>query len=60
MPNFQPAQDILEHTEKLFEDIPRNDSQAYIKYKSYIEKETETRDIKKVHITQLKNDQQGS
>ena len=37
-PDSETAQDILEQTEMIFQDVRRNAMQAYIKYKAYYDK----------------------
>ena len=37
-PDSEIAQDVLEQTEMIFQDVRRNDMQAYIKYKAYYDK----------------------
>ena len=37
-PDSEIAQDVLEQTEKIFQDVRRNTMQAYIKYKAYYNK----------------------
>ena len=39
-PNSEIAQDVLEQTEAIFQDVRRNSMQAYIKYKAYYDKKT--------------------
>ena len=34
-PDSQIAQDVLEHTKMIFQDVSKNEMQAYIKYKAY-------------------------
>ena len=38
LPNSEIAQDVLEQTEAIFQDVRRNSMQAYIKYKAYYDK----------------------
>ena len=39
-PDSQIAQDVLEQTEMVFQDVRKNAMQAYIKYKAYCDKKT--------------------
>ena len=62
-PNSQIAQDMLEQTETIFQDVRKNTMQAYIKYKAYYDKKANASKLKKadyVFILQPKADHQGS
>ena len=62
-PDSETAQDVLEQTEKFFQDVRRNTMQAYIKYKAYYDKKANASKLKQsdyVHILQPKADHQGS
>ena len=62
-PNSQIAQDVLEQTETIFQDVRKNTMQAYIKYKAYYDKKANASRLKKTDyafILQPKADHQGS
>ena len=62
-PDSKIAQDVLEQTEMIFQDVRRNAMQAYIKYKAYYDKKANASKLKKsdyVYILQPKADHQGS
>ena len=62
-PDLDFAQDVLEQTEAIFQDVRRISMQAYIKYKAYYDKKTNASKLKKsdyVYILQPKADHQGS
>ena len=62
-PDSEFAQDVLEQTEALFQDVRKNDMQAYIKYKAYYDKRASASKLKQsdyVYILQPKADHQGS
>ena len=62
-PNSEIAQDVLEQTEAIFQDVRRNSMQAYIKYKAYYDKKANASKLKQsdyVYILQPKADHQGS
>ena len=62
-PNSEIAQDVLEQTEAIFQDVRRNSMQAYIKYKAYYVKKASASKLKLsdyVYILQPKADHQGS
>ena len=62
-PNSEIAQDVLEQTEAIFQDVRRNAMQAYIKYKAYYDKKANASKLKQsdyVYILQPKADHQGS
>ena len=40
-PDSEIAQDVLEHTETIFQDVRRNAMQAYIKYKAYYDEKSQ-------------------
>ena len=57
------AQDVLEQSETIFQDVRRNAMQAYIKYKTYYDKKANATKLKQsvyVYILQPKADHQGS
>ena len=59
----QIAQEILEQTEMIYQDVRKNTMQAYIKYKAYYDKKANTSKLKEadyVYILQPKADHQGS
>ena len=62
-PDSEIAQDVLEQTEMIFQDVRRNTMQAYIKYKAYYDKKANASKPKQsdyVYILQPKADHQGS
>ena len=62
-PDSEFAQDVLEQTEMIFQDVRGNAMQAYIKYKAYYEKKTNDSNLTQsdyVYILQPKADHQGS
>ena len=62
-PDSEIAQDVLEQTEMIFQDVRRNAMQAYIKYKAYYDKKANASKLKQsdyVYILQPKADHQGS
>ena len=62
-PDSQIAQDVLEQTETIFQDVRKNTMQAYIKYKAYYDRKANASKLKKadyVFILQPKADHQGS
>ena len=62
-PDSQIAQDVLEQTEMIFQDVRRNVMQAYIKYKAYYDKKANAAKLKQsdyVYILHPKTDHQGS
>ena len=62
-PNSEIAQDVLEQTEAIFQDVRRNAMQAYIKYKAYYDKKANASKLKQsdyVYILQPKADHHGS
>ena len=62
-PNSEIAQDVLEQTETIFQDVRTNSMQAYIKYKAYYDKKANASKLKQsdnVYILQRKADHQGS
>ena len=62
-PNSEIAQDVLEQTEAIFQDVGRNAMQAYIKYRAYYDKKANASELKQsdyVYILQPKADHQGS
>ena len=62
-PDSQIAQDVLEQTEIIFQDVRKIAMQAYIKYKAYFDKKanaSKLRHAEYVFILQAKADHQGS
>ena len=62
-PDSEIAQDVLEQTDMIFQDVRRNAMQAYIKYKAYYDKKANASKLKQsdyVYIPQPKADHQGS
>ena len=62
-PDSEIAQDVLEQTETIFQDVRRNAMQAYIKYKAYYDKKANASKLKQsdyVYILQPKADHPGS
>ena len=62
-PDSQIAQDVLEQTETIFQDVRKNAMQAYTKYKAYYDRKANASKLKKadyVFILQPKADHQGS
>ena len=62
-PDSEIAQDVLEQTELIHQDVRRNAMQAYIKYEAYYDKKANASKLKKadyVFILQPKADNQGS
>ena len=62
-PDAEIAEDVLEQTEMIFQDVRRNAMQAYIKYKAYYDKKANASKFKQsdyVYILQPKADHQGS
>ena len=62
-PDSQIAQDVLEQTETVFEDVRKNAMQAYIKYKAFYDRKANASKFKRadyVFILQPKADNQGS
>ena len=63
IPTSQIAQDVLDQTEKIHQDVRKNAMQAYIKNKDYYDKKAHASKLKQaeyVHILQPKVDHQGS
>ena len=63
IPNSQIAQEVLEQTEMIHQDVRKNIMQAYIKYKAYYDKKVNASKLKEadyVYILQPKADHQGS
>ena len=59
----QIAQDVLEQTETIFQDVRKNAMQAYLKYKAYFDRRGNASKLEKadyVFILQPKADHQGS
>ena len=59
----QIAQEVLEQTQMIHQDVRKNIMQAYIKYKAYCDKKTNASKLKEadyVYILQPKADHQGS
>ena len=62
-PDSEIAQDVLEQTEAIFQDVRKNAMQAYIKYKAYYDKKAIASKLKQsdyVYILHPKADHQGS
>ena len=62
IPTSQIAQEVLEQTEMIHQDVRKNTMQAYIKYKAYYEKKANASKLKEadyVYILQPKADHQG-
>ena len=62
-PDSEIAQNVLEQTEIILQDVRRNAMQAYIKYKAYYDKKTNASKLKQsdyVHNPQPKADHLGS
>ena len=62
IPTSQIAQEVLEQTEMIHQDIRKNTMQAYIKYKAYYDKKANASKLKEaeyVYILQPKADHQG-
>ena len=63
IPNSQIAQEVLEQTEMIHQDVRKNIMQAYIKNKAYYDKKANAPKLKEadyVNILQPKKDHQGS
>ena len=63
IPTSQIAQDVLEQTQMIYQDVRKNTMQAYIKYKAYYDKKAKASKLKEadyVYILQPKADHQGS
>ena len=63
LPDSEIAQDVLEQTEIIFQDVRRNAMQAYIIYKAFYDRKANASKLKHsdyVHILQPKADHQGS
>ena len=63
IPISQIAQEVLEQTEMIHQDVRKNTMQAYIKYKAYYDKKVNASKLKEadyVYILQPKADHQGS
>ena len=61
--NSENAQDVLEQTETIFQDVRKNIMQAYIRYEAHYDKKTKAsklKDQQNVYILQPKADHQGS
>ena len=62
-PDSEIAQDVLEQTTMIFQDVRRNAMQAYIKYKAFYDKKVNASKLKQseyVYTLQPKLDHQGS
>ena len=62
-PHSEIAQFVLEQTETIFQEVSKNATQAYIKYKAYYDKKANASKLKQanyVYILQPKADHQGS
>ena len=63
IPTSQIAQEVLQQTEMIYQDVRKNTMQAYIKYKAYHDKKANASKLKEadyVYILQPKADHQGS
>ena len=63
IPTSQIAQDVLDQTEMIHQDVRKNTMQAYIKYKAYYDKKANASKLKEadyVYILQPKADHQGN
>ena len=63
IPTSQIAQDVIDHTEMIHQDVRKNAMQAYIKYKAYYDKKANASKLKEsdyVYVLQPKADHQGS
>ena len=63
IPTSKIAQEVLEQTEMIHQDVRKNIMQAYIKYKAYYDKKANASKLKEadyVYILQPKADHQGS
>ena len=63
IPTSQAAQEVLEQTEMIHQDVRKNIMQAYIKYKAYYDEKANASKLKEadyVYILQPKADHQGS
>ena len=63
IPTSQIAQEVLEQTQMIYQDVRKNTMQAYIKYKAYYDKKANASKLKEadyVYILQPKADHQGS
>ena len=63
IPTSQIAQDVLDQTEMIHQDVRKNAMQAYIKYKTYYDKKANASKLKEadyVYVLQPKADHQGS
>ena len=63
IPTSQIAQDFLDQTEKIHQDVRKNAMQAYIKYKAYYDKKANASKLKEAayaYALQPKTDHQGS
>ena len=62
-PDSEIAQDVLQQTERIFQDVQRNAMQAYIKYKAQYDEKANASKLNQsdcVYILQPKADHQGS
>ena len=62
-PDSEIAQDVLEQTEAIFQNVRRNSMQPYIKYKAYYDNKAKASKLKQsdyVYILQPKADHQGT
>ena len=63
IPTSQIAQNVLDQTEMIHQDVRKNAMQAYIKYKAYYDKKANASKLKEadyVYVLQPKADHQGS
>ena len=49
-PDSQIAQDVLQQTETIFQDVHKNTMQAYIKYKAYYDRKANASKLKKKRL----------
>ena len=62
-PSLQIAQDVLDQTEMIHQDVRKNAMQAHIKHKAYYDKKAKASKLKEadyVYLLQPKADHQGS
>ena len=63
IPTSQIAQDVLDPTEKIHQDVRENAVQAYIKYKAYYDRKAKASKLKEadyVYVLKPKADHQGN
>ena len=49
IPNSQTAEDVVDQTHMLYQDIRRNTTQVYIKYKAYYDKKANASRLKQAY-----------